>query len=438
MKRIISLILIVCLLIPLTGCGWNASQFPVTFYYRRTETAYGTDSGIIAPELRDIRSEGHLGSVLSVYLKGPISKDLESPFPRDTEILFWSLQHNTLRITMNETFGDMSGVELTIACACLAKTIFGMSEVDQIQIQAENTTLGGEPILSFSRTNVSLYDDSLNQSRADFTLYYSDRARRYLIAQNVSVSLATENDLVRFLVESLLTPPEDSGLISPLPVGTKLLDYSLDDGICTLNFSGEFEQNLWARCESQRLALLSVVNTLTQLDDIHQVEFCTDGNLLAQYGLISIPAPLVFEENAIGPVRTGMNEFDTTLYLSNGSGSYLAAVPMPLRQITGSSPAEQVVLALIQYQDLNGFHSTIPQQTRLLSVETRSGMCYVDLSGEFLSTQDHLVSSVRSIVSSVCALEQIHSVQITVDGIVPDGEFRNLFQILSPKPDWFL
>ena len=82
--------------------------------------------------------------------------------------------------------------------------------------------------------------------------------------------LATENDLVRFLVESLLTPPEDSGLISPLPVGTKLLDYSLDDGICTLNFSGEFEQNLWARCESQRLALLSVVNTLTQLDDIHQ------------------------------------------------------------------------------------------------------------------------------------------------------------------------
>ena len=438
MKRIISLILIVCLLIPLAGCGGNASQFPVTFYYRRTETAYGTDNGIIAPELRDIRTEGHLVSVLSVYLEGPNSKDLESPFPRDTEILYWSLQQDTLRVTMNETFGDMSGVELTIACACLAKTIFGISEVDQILIQAENTTLGGEPFLTFSRTNVNLYDDSLNQSRADFTLYYSDRARRYLIAETVSVSLATENDLIRFLVESLLSPPENSGLISALPAGTKLLDYSLDNGICTLNFSGEFEQNLWNRCESQRLALLSVVNTLTQLDNIQQVEFCTDGNLLVQYGLISIPAPLVFEENAIGPVRTGMNEFDTTLYLSNGSGQYLAPVPTPLRQITGSSPAEQIVLALIHYQNLNGFHSTIPPQTTLLSVEVQGGVCYVDLSEEFLSTQDHLISSVRSIVASICALEQVHSVQITVEGTVPDGEFRDLFQILSPKPDWFV
>ena len=438
MKRIISLFLILCLLVPLAGCGRNASQFPVTFYYRRTETAYGTADGIIAPELRDIRSEGHLASVLSVYLDGPISKDLESPFPRDTESLYWSLQQNTLRITMNEAFADMGGVELTIACACLAKTIFGISEVEQIQIQAENTTLGAEPFLTFSRTNVSLYDDSLNQSRADFTLYYSDRQRRYLITETVSVSLATENDLVRFLVESLLIPPEGSGLISALPAGTKLLDYSLDDGTCTLNFSGEFEQNLWNRCESQRLALLSVVNTLTQLDDIHQVEFQTDGNLLVQYGLISIPAPLVFEENAIGPVRTSMNEFDTTLYLSNGSGQYLAAVPTPLRQITGSSPTEQIVLALISHQDINGFHSTIPEQTRLLSAEIRSGVCYVDLSEEFLNTQDHLVSSIRSIVASVCTLEQIHSVQITVEGNIPDGEFQNLFQILSPKSDWFL
>ena len=126
MKRIISLILIVCLLIPLAACGRNASQFPVTFYYRRTETAYGTDSGIIAPELRDIRSEGHLGSVLSVYLKGPISKDLESPFPRDTEILFWSLQHNTLRITMNETFGDMSGVYLNLPAITLIAALLWM------------------------------------------------------------------------------------------------------------------------------------------------------------------------------------------------------------------------------------------------------------------------------------------------------------------------
>lgn len=439
MRKTIALILCIALAMPLFGCAGDQFQTPGLFYYRRSTIVYDTEEGVIAPEQREVASlDGDIGAILEAYFSGPESSELEAPFPRDSQILSWLVEGNTLILTMNDAFGALSGVELTIACTCITRTLLGLVDLTQVQFRMEDALLGGEKSITLSGDNVSLSDDSLDQSRAEFTLYYTDRDQRYLIAEEVSVNLATEDDLVTFLVESLLTPPEDSNLLSALPGGTKLLDYSIDDGLCTINFSEEFERNGWNRCEAQRLTLLSVVNTLTQLEEIQQVEFCTEGNLLVQYRLLSISAPLVFEENAIGPVRTGMNEFDATLFLVNGSEQYLAAVPTPVRQTSGISHAELVVKALLEHTSVNGFLSTIPEGTVLNDLQIRNGICYVDLSAQFLSSEDHLVQSVHSIVASVCALDDVYSAQVTVDGQIPEGEYAHLFVVLSPKSDWFL
>lgn len=439
MKKTIALILCIALIIPLFGCGQNQPQIPGLFYYRRAETVYGIESGVIASEQREIAGmESKLDTLLELYFAGPESSNLESPFPRDAQVISWQLENETLRLTMNDSFGALSGVDLSIACVCIAKTFLGLTSATQVQFQTKDSLLNGEKFLILSEETISLYDNSLDQSREEFTVYYTDRQRRYLLAQEVSVNLATEHDVVAFLIESLLNPPEGSSLVSALPSNTKLLDYSIDNGICTINFSREFEHSGWTRCEAQRLSLLCVVNTLTQLEEIQQVEFCTEGNLLVQYQLINISGPFVFDENAIGPVRTGMSEFDATLYLANGTEQYLAAVPTRLRQGAGISQAEHVVEALLRYTPVNGFHSTIPANTTVNSVELRDGICYVDLSGEFLNGEDHLVRSVHSIIASVCALEDVRSAQITVDGRIPEGDYAYLFEEMSPQSDWFL
>lgn len=439
MKRGICLILVLCLILPLYACSGETPQVPGTFYYRRAETAFDTIDGVTAPEqveLAGIRSD--LSALFRAYFDGPKSPDLDSPFPRDTRVLSWEIQSDTLMLTMNDAFAAMSGIELTIACACIARTFLELLPVTQVQFQANNALLGGEKSLTFSADNISLADDCLDQARAVFTVYYTDRQLRYLIAQDVSINLATESDPVRRLVELLMTPPEGSTLYSAIPADTKLLDYSIDDGLCTINFSAELERNGWGRCEAQRLTLLSVVNTLTQLEQIQEVEFCIEGNLLVQYRLLNISAPLVFDENAIGPVRTGMNEFDATLYLANGGGDYLAAVPTRIRQTGGLSEEELVVEALLEHSGFNGFYSTIPEGTVLNHIYTKNGTCYVDLSAEFLGSETHLTQSVHSIIASVCSVENIRSVQITVDGTRPEGEYADLFAVLSPQSDWFL
>lgn len=439
MKQIIALLLCLSLVLSICACAADSDSVTGYFYYRRAVTEFGVTDGVISPEERQIPSPlTDTDGLLSAYFSGPLDDRLVSPFPRSSEVLSWEIVDSTIILTMNESFGALTDVELSIACGCICKTLTGLLPVTQVQIQLENELLDGKNVLLFTESDISLYDNGLDKSRTAFTVYYTNSQRRYLIAEEIHVNLATEDDVIAFLMDAMMTPPQNAGLFSILPRRTELLDYAIDDGICTINFSPEFERNAWTNCEAQRLTLLSVVNTLTQLDNIQYVEFAVAGNLLVSYKNLNITEPFIFDENAIGPVRTGMNEFDATLYLSNGREDALVAVPTRIRQTSGISQPELVVQTLLDYSPINSLFTLIPEGTVLNAVTVRNGTCLVDLSGEFLSSEAHLTRSVRSIVASVCSLEGINSAQITVDGQIPEGDYAHLFDMLSPQPFWFL
>lgn len=440
MKRLTATVLALCLLIGWTGCGTQVPQETVSFYYLRSQPRFSGDDGVLAPEARlaaglDLENPAE---VLNAYLEGPESAELESPVPRDTAVVEVKRIHDSLHINFSSEFSQLSGIDLTLACACVSRTCMELCGVDTVRIRANGALLNGSTYVVMSRENLKLADDALDKLRTELTVYYTDAQRRYLIAHTVSVNLANEDDVLSYLVNQLLTPPEGLGLVSPLPEGTRLLSCRVSDGLCTLDLSQEFEQNAFSQSFAQRTTLLSLVNTLTQLEEVERVEFYLEGNLMARYQELTLSRALVFEEDAIGPVRTGMNEYDATLYLANGSELYLAAVPVRIRAAVGVSPAEQVVKQLLEYQNPNGFYCTIPVGTVLNDLEITQGLCTIDLSGAFLSDTEHLLLSVHSIVASVCALEGIDEVLITVNGTRPEGEFGDLFLPMSPGSDWYL
>lgn len=439
MKYSVSLIVVLSLLLSMAGCGGETTIDPGDFYYCSAAPVYDGTDGIIAPEVRELQGlRGNLDAMLSAYFSGPVSSDLVSPFPRETELLGWSMDESVLELNLSGAFAELSGIDLTIACACISRTFLGLTDAVIIRIQANGAVLNGSEYIEMTQSSLSLADDSIDKLRTDLVLYYTDTDRRFLIGQNVSINLAAQSDVISYLVERLLTPPVEMGLVSPLPPGTKLLHSQIGNGVCTLDFSSEFEINAYPQIYAQRATLLSLVNTLTQLENIEKVEFYIEGNLMARYQQLSITSELVFDESIIGPVRTGVNEFDATLYLYNGSGLYLAGVPTRIRQLAGTSQAEMIVNELIQYKNENGFFSTIPSDTVVNRLTIERGICTIDLSSAFLEDTGHLVQSVHSIIASVCALNEVNMGQITVDGTTPDGEFADLFAPMAPSSDWYL
>ncbi|UKI38070.1 MAG: GerMN domain-containing protein [Clostridiales bacterium] len=79
-----------------------------------------------------------------------------------------------------------------------------------------------------------------------------------------------------------------------------------------------------------------------------------------------------------------------------------------------------VITELMKGPTDKSLRSTIPDGTKLLSVETKDGICFVNFSQEFVSKHSGGSAgeymTVYSIVNSLTELEHIQKVQFLVDG----------------------
>lgn len=438
-KRCIALTLCLALVAALAGCGARpADNATFRFYYYSPEPDYKAEHPLIRSEQRDLAIYDNLEEILKAYLQGPQDPSLQLPLPRDTTLLRWTLEKGSLRLEFSREFSLLTGVELSVACGCIAKTFFELDEVHRVIISAEDSLLEGLGAIILTPNRLMLHDDSMDRLVADYTLYYTDNGRRYLIGREETVNMVSMEGLEINLVERLLASPEGSGLVSALPTGTRVLGVQVSEGICTVNLSREFELNADSSAAAQRLTLLSVVNTLTQLDHIDRVEFAVEGDLLLRYGQLRIDDPLVREEGAVGPVRAALGEMDATLYFCDGSERLLLAVPTRIRPGMDVSAPEAVARALLEYRPLNGLTAGNEAGATLRAVSVTGGICRVDLSGEVLSQPDRLPILARCLAASLCALDGIDGVVLTVEGEIPDAVDSRWFEVLTPQNNWFL
>ncbi len=438
MRRCLIFLLGLSILFSLIACVAEAPDLTAStnFFYRRVEPDYDAVDGMIASERRNILGvEDNLKAMLQLYFDGPQDAALISPFPKNLTVSHIWQQDTGILLDLSPELQTMSGIDLTLACACISMTCFDLTEAETVSLRVPGQLLNGQPILSMSRANLLLYDNSLEQLQQPVTLYYTDSERRFLVSHDVAISQGSLADTCVQMVSLLLKPPE--GLISPLPAGTKVLDASIRSGVCTINLSSEFETNAFSEQTAQRITLLSIVNTLTQLDGVDSVKFATNGNRLFHYVSISTSSPFVWCEDAIGPARSSVNEFDVTLYVTGESDTRLLPVPTAVRLTTGASQAEQSLLALLEFENINGYLNPISSGTVLEDLSTQDGNCYVTLSGSILHQTEGMQTAVHAIVATLCSLEDIRTVTLIPAGPVEETLSGFFNQPYVPSISWF-
>ena len=439
MKKIICIILILSLSAPLFGCGQTELRSPGTFYYYRTETIFSDTDGVLAPEAHELYGiEDDLDAILALYCEGPTDRKLENPLPSGCAVPRYTLEEETLKLHFDEDFAALTGVELTIAAGCLARTFLPLTGAETLILTADGALLNGETAMSLTLSDLGLRDNSLDLLHGTYTVYYTGADRRYLVGQSLSVNLSTREELPMLLLEQMHTPPSGTGLRSVLPDGCRVLGVTVKDGLCTVDLSAEFDSHRFYSHTGQILSLMGIVNTLCALEEIEQVDFTVEGSLLIHYGALTIPGPLVADERVIGPVRTALGERDGTIYLTEGKDSALIPMPTRLRQSGAVSEPELILRSLLSDPGTNGLGTCIPEGTALNSIRVEKRICRVDLSKEYLSAPDSLLTAGRVITASLCELEGISAIYITVDGGIPEDFDSRLFGILVPSDDWFL
>ena len=147
MKKRIAYFLAIVLLLGLCGCGQEAVKLhtPVNFYYLRVEPTYGSSDSLIAPVATEgFGYSGREAALLELYLTtAPDSEQYYSPFPADLKLLALDISGSTADIQLDKSFAKLTGMDLTLACACLTLTVLDLTEVETVRITAKNATLDG-------------------------------------------------------------------------------------------------------------------------------------------------------------------------------------------------------------------------------------------------------------------------------------------------------
>ena len=438
MKRLTAILLILTLAVGLLGCQTRQLQSATSFYYYRSDPKFTGTDGVICPEQRELGSiSGDLDAVLELYFQGPVSRDLENLIPADCPVPQWNRNGDTLHLHFTQELAHLNGIELTLASACLARTFLNLTGCSTLVLTAEGRRLNEETSMELTLDALSLRDDSMDRLRGEHTVYYTDFRHRYLIGQSVSTDLTDQEELPRLVLEQMLTPPEGTTLRSLIPTHTQIHSIRVEDGLCTIDLSQEFVSNRFYTHTGQLLTLSGIVDTLCSISGIERVEFYVEGAPLVRYGALSIPGALLPDERSVGPVRTGLGELEATVYLAQGTPTGLFPVPVRLQQTAGLSHAALMMRLLLADAGKNGLQTRIPAETALNSIRIEEEICHVDLSGAFLNTDDP-TWAVRVITASLCTLDGVSAVKITVDGGIPKGYNPDLFGILTPNDTWFL
>jgi germination protein M len=254
------------------------------------------------------------------------------------------------------------------------------------------------------------------------TVYYINNDETRTESYPYTLKSTDARGVVEELLEKLSEKSPNAQYKAPLAMGFELRDYTFDDGKAVLNMSADYKKLVFT---TEVLVRAAIVKTLCGSGYVSEVYFTVDGEPLMDHSGFEVGRmdAGTFISNDGNEINT-YEEADVMLYFASVDGNTLVGVYRNKFYST-SMPLERFVvdeLIIGPSGQVEGLYQSVNPQTGVLSVNSKDGVCYVNLSADFLIPYGNVptTSSVYSIVNSLCELPNIDRVQILVDGVVPE------------------
>jgi len=268
----------------------NRDTFPVRFYYvdksvselkaetKRIKTGAGTEI---------------LDNVMRELLSSPQSKNLSQSIPDAVASpIFLNLAHKSdgttvLEIYMSDEYENLSLTDELFCRASLVWTFTGLDFVDDVAIYSDDKPIlrpNGKEYGYLSRENVKISSDFKlsDMESVSVRLYFADAEGLSLVPERRPIMITPGSPIENYIMQALIDGPERDGFYSALPPGTKLENINTDSGTCYVSLSQDFLTNLEGSAVNEFLAVYSIVNSLTELDNIRRVQILVGGSTVPE------------------------------------------------------------------------------------------------------------------------------------------------------------
>jgi len=231
--------------------------------------------------------------------------------------------------------------------------------------------------------------------------------------------ISSQPDLATNAVLELIKGPQPGEHVrATLNPRTKLIWLKTEGGVATVNLSKEIQTRISSDVP-EKMAIYSIINTLTSIKGINAVEFLIDGT-----------KPTFFQSSfdASGQftqlLEENKNTRDCYLYFPDLESKYIAVETAKVRNVLDPATfAGLVAKRLIQGPQSPYLTNVFPPSTKVLSVKLAEGMLTINLSIEARNQNtgaDGELAMMQSLVWTLTEIPGVRKVKVLVAGKTAD------------------
>ena len=280
MKRTGVLVLALCLLTQAGGCakpdGAVGSGTSYCIYY----SALGDESAesAVACEARLLpEQEDQVPALMQALLTPPETQTLASPFPDGVRLLSWAVEDGCLHLDLSEHYGGLSGMELSLADACIVLTCCQLPQVSAVALTVEGRP---RPFREAVLSPEDLLLDNGKQplGRVEALLWFP--GGEGLASEERDLQLAIGDDPATAVLQTLLSGPEGADLQRVAPEGTRLLSLERTGEGWQVDLSAPFAELAGGERSAGEEA---IARTLWELESALPVTILVEGEVLSHW-----------------------------------------------------------------------------------------------------------------------------------------------------------
>ena len=278
MKRLLGLILSCSLLLSLVGCSTGSGDYDSKIYYVNTDK---TSITAVDYDIQATKTEDQIAEVIEMLGKETEEIEYITTIPSGLELKRWELNDGTLELYFVGDYDSLDVYTEVLVRAAIVKSLVQIKKVKSVFFYVNNAPLTDSSGEAVGAMTADTFIDDFGQETdsllsTGLTLYFASADGMSVVAENRQVYYSRNVSIEKLVMEQLLKGPDDKRLLPALPAGTKLNSISVsEDGVCIANFDATLETAIAGVTEN--VTLYSIVNSLTELDSIKQVQILVNG-----------------------------------------------------------------------------------------------------------------------------------------------------------------
>ncbi len=175
---------------------------------------------------------------------------------------------------------NMKNTREILCRAALAKTMTQIDGIDYISIYVADQPLldsYGNPVGVMADSDfIEGISDINAYEKSQLRLFFADETGSRLVEESREVVHSINTSLERLIVDELIKGPGTEGRFPTLPGDTKLLNVSLNENICYINFDSTFLNNTLE--VKEYIPIYSIVNSLSEISTVSKVQITINGS----------------------------------------------------------------------------------------------------------------------------------------------------------------